>query len=117
MASQQYARPVYRAKLLEALVDFVGYGADKIGAKAAGSIISDRDWWHNGQGVVGYRMNCPTELGVACKSGFTRRCAGVSATQHARLTTPSSGEDRTSYVFVETTQTLCLEGKQISIVY
>ena len=63
-------RPVYRAKLLEALVDLVGYGADKIGAKAAGSIISDRDWWHNGQGVVGYRLNCPTELGVACKSGF-----------------------------------------------
>ena len=52
VASQQYTPRVYRAKLLEALVDFVGYGADKIGAKAAGSIISDRDWWHNGQGVV-----------------------------------------------------------------
>ena len=112
-------RPVYRAKLLEALVDFVGYGSDKIGAKAAGSIISDRDWWHNGQGVVGYRMHCPTELGVACKSGFDT--SGVQASLQLSmqgLTTPSSGEDRTSYVFVETTQTLCLEaGKQISIVY
>ena len=116
--------PQYSASALEALAD-IHYSADKIGSKASGSLITNRDWYKEGMGVVMLQLDCPTELGVGCKSGMNSKGINSQMTFKASgMTTPTAdantGEtnDRTSYVVVQTTQTLCLGlGKQISIRY
>ena len=116
--------PQYSASSLESLVD-LHYSANKLGAKAQGSLVSDRLWFKEGLGVVTLQLNCPTEAGVAVRSGFNSKGINTQLVlKQSGMTTPAantaSGEtaDRTSFVVCESTQQLCIGlGKQLSVVY
>lgn len=116
--------PQYLAGSLEALAD-LHYSANKLGAKAHGSLVSDRAWFKEGMAVVTLQLNCPTEAGVAVRSGFNSKGINTQLTlKQSGMTTPATdsatGEtaDRTSFVVCESTQQLCIGlGKQLSVVY
>ena len=101
------------------------YSANKLGAKAQGSMVSDREWFKEAFGVITLQLNCPTEAGVAVRSGFNSKGINTQLTlKQSGQTTPSAnsgtGEtaDRTSFVVCESTQQLCIGlGKQLNIVY
>ena len=116
--------PQYQARSLEGLAD-LHYSANKLGAKAQGSMVSDREWFKEAFGVITLQLNCPTEAGVAVRSGFNSKGINTQLTlKQSGQTTPSAnsgtGEtaDRTSFVVCESTQQLCIGlGKQLNIVY
>jgi len=116
--------PQYQASSLEAICD-IAYAADKIGPKASGSMITNRDWFKEGMGVVMLQLDCPTELGAAAKTGMSSKGINSQLTFKASgMTNPqavaATGEtsDRTNYIAVQTLQTLCVGlGKQLSIKY
>jgi len=116
--------PQYQAKSLEALAD-IHYCSDKLGGKAQGSLVSSREWFKDGLGVITLQLDCPTEAGVAVRSGFnTRGINSALVLKQSGMSNPAavaaSGEtaDRTSFVVVESTQQLCIGlGKQLNIVY
>jgi hypothetical protein len=116
--------PQYQARSLEALAD-IHYGSNKLGAKAQGSLVSSREWFKDGLGVITLQLNCPTEAGVAVRSGFNSKGINTQLTlKQSGMTTPvanaGTGEttDRNSFVVCESTQQLCIGlGKQLSIVY
>jgi hypothetical protein len=118
------AMPQYRATMLEALAD-VHYGANKLGCKAQGSLITDRASFKEGLGVIPLILNCPDENGVSVRSGYNTKGINAQLCFNAQgLTTPSVNattqetSDRTSFVVSECTQQLCVGvGKQISVVY
>ena len=116
--------PQYSACSLEALAD-LHYSSNKLGAKAQGSLCSDRQWFKEGLGVITLQLNCPTEAGVAVRSGFNSKGINTQLTlKQSGMTTPAAntdnGEtaDRTSFIVCESTQQLCIGlGKQLNIVY
>lgn len=116
--------PQFQSRSLEALAD-LHYCANKIGEKAPGSLVTDREWFKEGMGVITLQLNCPTENGVAVRSGFNSKGINSQLTlKQSGMTTPSADAntqetaDRTSFVVCESTQQLCIGlGKQLSIVY
>lgn len=116
--------PQYQAKSLEALVN-IHYAANKLGARSQGSMISSREYFKDGMGIITLQLNCPTEAGVAVRSGFN--CKGINSQltlKQSGMTAPAAvsatGEtaDRTSFVVAESTQQLCIGlGKTLSVVY
>jgi len=121
----QVQHPQYLARSIEALAD-LSYCSNKLGQKAQGTLVSHKDWFKEGMGVFTLQLNCPTEAGVAVRSGFSS--AGINSQLNLKmsgLTTPVAAPtttqetaDRTSFVVAETTQQLCIGlGKQLSLVY
>lgn len=116
--------PQFSSRSLEALAD-LHYCANKIGEKAPGSLVTDREWFKEGMGVITLQLNCPTENGVAVRSGFNSKGINSQLTlKQSGMTTPSADAntqetaDRTSFVVCESTQQLCCSlGKQLSIVF
>lgn len=116
--------PQASARSLEALAD-IHYCSNKLGGKAQGSLVSSREWFKDSLGVITLQLDCPTEAGVAVRTGWNSR--GINSAlvlKQSGMTTPAavaaSGEtaDRTSFVVVESTQQLCIGlGKQLNIVY
>jgi hypothetical protein len=64
--------PQFLSRSLEGLAD-LHYSANKLGAKAQGSLVSSREWFKDGLGVITLQLDCPTEAGVAVRSGFNSK--------------------------------------------
>ena len=116
--------PAYDAKALEAICD-LHYGANKVGQRADGTLVSDQKWWRDGLAVVPLILNCPDEAGVAVRSGFSTRGQNSQIVYRAfGMTTPTAdantGEtaERESFIVAETTQQLCISaGRQVVVNY
>jgi hypothetical protein len=116
--------PQFNARSLEALAD-IHYASNKVGGSAQGSLVSSREWFKDGLGVITLQLDCPTEAGVAVRSGFNSKGINTQLTlKQSGMTAPAAdadtGEtaDRTSFVVCESTQQLCIGlGKQLNIVY
>lgn len=119
--------PQYNACSLEALAD-LHYCSNRLGTQSSGTLVSDREWFKDGLGVVTLQLDCPSEAGVAVRSGFNSKGINTQLTLKQHGMTPSAptpalidaGEtnDRTNFIVAQSTQVLCIGvGKQLSIVY
>ena len=66
------SQPQYLQDIMGCLCN-VGYGQDKIGMGADGTMISSRESFNDGRFVATTVMNHPTRYGVGCKSGADSR--------------------------------------------
>ena len=113
--------PQYEADSLEALVD-VAYNADKL-RSWWGNLITSRASFEDGLFQAGILLNCPSDLGVALKSGIdSSGMSSVMAFQASGQVIPAAGADQADtgaincLVMVETTQSLVVELGKMAVV-
>lgn len=117
------SHPQYQADSLEALVD-VAYNANKL-RDWWGNLITSRASFEDGLFQAGILLCCPSDLGVALKSGIdSSGLQSVFTFDLSGMSIPAAGADQAdtgsvnALVMVETTQTLVVDlGKMAQVEY